>query len=270
MLDLKLKNLLSEAGEIFKIGFNTNKNSKNVDFKGKVDLVTEYDVKIEKILVEKLSVLYPDFQIIGEESTNLDKTQRDKKIYIDPIDGTTNFVHGIPFCAISIGFWKNNQPQTGVVYNPVLEQLFYAVKGKGSFLNDKKINVSNSDSLLSSLVSTGFPYTKVEQGEDYSWSINSFKNILPYTRDIRRLGSASLDLCLVAQGVFDGYFELNLKAWDVSAGILIVTEAGGKISNHEDKNYKIEQDRIIVASNSKIHSEIISKLDKTSKINTVE
>ena len=260
MINSELKTAVLEAGIILKDGFQKNKK---VDFKGKVDLVTEFDVKIEKFLIEKISKLYPDFQIVGEESNKEIDQNNSKKIYIDPIDGTTNFVHGIPFCAISIGFWEENEPTIGIVYNPVLEQFFYAEKNQGAFLNDSQISVSDTSSLLNSLLSTGFPYTKVEQGEDFNWSVNSFQNILPFTRDVRRLGSASLDLCYLAQGTFDGYFELNLQAWDVSAGILIVQEAGGSISNQYGKKYQIEKDRIIVASNSKIHSNIIEKLDKT-------
>ena len=135
MINSELKTAVLEAGIILKDGFQKNKK---VDFKGKVDLVTEFDVKIEKFLIEKISKLYPDFQIVGEESNKEIDQNNSKKIYIDPIDGTTNFVHGIPFCAISIGFWEDNQPKIGIVYNPVLEQFFYAEKGQGAFLNDSQ------------------------------------------------------------------------------------------------------------------------------------
>ncbi len=254
-----LINIVKEAGKILKTGFYSEKN---VTFKSKVDLITEYDLKIELYLKDKLKSLYIDFEIIGEETSNGKTSSARKKIYIDPIDGTTNFVHSLPFVAISIGFWIDGKPVEAIVYNPILEEFFYAKKGEGAFLNGEKISVSNRKELQNSLISTGFPYSKVDKSNDYFWTIRVFEEILPLTRDVRRYGSASLDLCYIAVGRYDGYYELNLKPWDVSAGILIVLEAGGNISNETGEKYLIEKNRIIVASNGYIHQDFINIINK--------
>ena len=253
-----LEKVVLEAGEILKKGFRSDKK---VDFKSPVDLVTQFDLEIEKFLTEKLEKLYPDWTIIGEE-TSSEYGDISKKIYIDPIDGTTNFVHSLPFVAISIGFWEDNQPVEGVVYNPMMYELFYAKRNNGAYRNGKRISVSDRTPLQNGLISTGFPYSKVEQGEDYLWTIDIFQKVLPKTRDIRRYGVASIDLAYIAMGIFDGYYEMNLKPWDVSAGILLVEEAGGKISNEKGERYQIERDRVIVATNGKIHQELIELMNK--------
>ncbi len=250
-----LQSIAKSAGPLFLEGYT---QAKSVSYKSAVDLVTEYDVKIELYLKDKLSVEFPEYALVGEETSegNIDF---DKAIYIDPIDGTTNFVHGIPFCAISIGIWEEGKAIAGVVYNPVMEELFYAEKGKGSYCNGEALHVSREKMLEKSLIATGFPYTKIEQGEDFHWVMKSMEAVLPYTRDIRRLGSAALDLCYVARGTFEGYFEINLKPWDVAAGVLIVTEAGGTVSNREGKVYSLDE-RVVIASNGKIHNTLIEKI----------
>ena len=251
---MNLIDTIKEAGEILKYGFY---NPKKVNFKSSVDLVTEYDVKIENFLKEKLKAIYPDFEIVAEESFE-EKEIPKKAIFIDPIDGTTNFVHSIVYTCISIGIWEDGEPIEGVVYNPILNELFYAKKDKGAFLNGEKISVSNTSKLINALIATGFPYTKIEKGKDYNWVIETMKNILPKTRDIRRLGSAAIDLCYVACGRFSGFYEVNLKPWDVAAGILIVKEAGGSIYNQKGEEYRFGD--IIVAANAKIDRELIKNL----------
>lgn len=248
----KLIDIVLESKELFLEGYKTEKE---VTYKGTVDLVTQYDVAIEKILTQKLQEAFSDFTIVGEEST-LEIHHPTKAIYIDPIDGTTNYVHGIPFCAISVGIWVDGKPVAGVVYNPVLDELFSAELGGGAFLNGKPISVSKQSDFQQSLIATGFPYTKVEKGEDYNRVLQTIANILPVTRDIRRLGSASLDLCYVAQGKFEVYYECNLKPWDVAAGLLIVLEAGGKITNKKGEKYTIGE-HIIVSSNGRVHQNIL-------------
>ncbi len=250
-----IKTIAKSAGPLFLEGFT---QAKTISYKSAVDLVTDYDVKVELYLKERLAIAFPEHTLIGEE-TSEGVVHPDKAIYIDPIDGTTNFVHGIPFCAISVGIWERGEPIAGVVYNPVLEELFYAEKGKGAYCNDKVLHVSEAKSLEKSLIATGFPYTKIEQGEDFRWAMKSIESVLPYTRDIRRLGSAALDLCYVARGTFEGYFEINLKPWDVAAGILMVLEAGGKVSRHDGNSYTLEE-RIIVATNGGIQESIIEKI----------
>ncbi len=251
----QIKTIARSAGPLFLEGYT---NAKDISYKSAVDLVTDYDVKVELLLKEKLSVAFPEHTLIGEE-TNEGVVHPEKAIYIDPIDGTTNFVHGIPFCAISIGIWEGGEPVAGVVFNPVMDELFYAEKGKGAYCNDKALHVSEEKSLERSLMATGFPYTKVEQGEDFRWAIESIEAVLPYTRDIRRLGSAALDLCYVARGTFEGYFEINLKPWDVAAGILMVKEAGGMVSRRDGGVYTLDE-RVIVATNGHIQRDIVEKI----------
>ncbi len=251
----QIKTIASSIGPLFLEGYTS---AKDINYKSAVDLVTDYDVKIELLLKEKLSAAFPEYTLIGEE-TNEGISHPDKAIYIDPIDGTTNFVHGIPFCAISIGIWEGGEPVAGVVFNPVLDELFYAEKGKGAYCNEKLLCVSKAQTLEKSLIATGFPYTKVEQGEDFRWVMKSIEAVLPYTRDIRRLGSAALDLCNVARGTFEGYFEINLKPWDVAAGILMVKEAGGSVSRQDGGAYTLDE-RVIVATNGSIHKAIINKI----------
>ena len=252
----KLVNIVKDAGVIFKEGYSSKKN---IEFKGKKDLVTQYDKSIEKFLVEKCSSTFKDFNIIAEESDN-SRIKFNNSIIIDPIDGTTNFVNKVPHCAISIGVYRDKKPYIGIVYNPILNELYRAKAGSGSYLNDKLLRVSSDDNFQTSLISTGFPYTSATNRDDLDWVIKKLKKVLPNCQDIRRLGSASIDLCMVANGIYEGYYEINLKPWDVSAGILILQEAGGKITNTCNKPYDMFNDRCIVASNSKIHDRLISFL----------
>ena len=250
----KLIEIVKEAGEILKYGYY---HEKKINYKSEIDLVTQYDLKIEKFLKEKLHYLYPDYEIVAEESYKGNKISN-RSIFIDPIDGTTNFVHNIAYVCISLGIWIDNKPVEAVVYNPILDELFWAKKDIGAFLNDQKIYVSKSEKLTTSLIATGFPYTKIKKGKDYRWVIDTMANLLPYTRDIRRLGAAAIDLCYVACGRFAGFYEINLKPWDVAAGILLVKEAGGKVTNHLGKEYKFGD--IIVASNGLIHNELVKNM----------
>ncbi len=244
--------IVKEAGEILKEGYF---NKKEVSFKGKKDLLTKYDVAIEKFLIEKFKPY--GFNIIAEETK---QDQFDNSIIIDPIDGTTNFVKGLPFCAISVGVFENKKPKFGIVYNPILNELFWAVKGQGAFCNGLKLQVSNNSNFSKALIATGFPYSGAENKEDLAWVIRRLEKILPACQDIRRYGSASLDLCYVAKGVYDGFYEINLKPWDVAAGSLIVNEAGGRVSDEFGKMHDMFQSRAIVASNSLVHEEFIKLL----------
>jgi myo-inositol-1(or 4)-monophosphatase len=250
-----LGRIAREASSLFTEGYNA---AKEITYKGSVDLVTQYDLQVELLLKEKLSEAFPEYTLIGEETAR-EVTHPEKAIYIDPIDGTTNFVHGIPFCAISIGLFEAGRPAAAVVYLPILGELYSAEAGRGAFLNGERIRVSGETVLERCLMATGFPYTKVEQGGDYEWVLGTMRTLLPCTRDIRRLGSASVDLCYVARGTFEGFYEVNLKPWDVAAGWLIVEEAGGKVSKEDGSAYGLGE-RIIVATNGKIHKTLIEKL----------
>ncbi len=252
----QIKDAVIKAGLLFKDGF---KKTKNITYKGTVDLLTEYDVAIEKELIAAFSTL--DYEIVGEESWGGGELPKNA-IFIDPIDGTTNFVHQIPFCAISVGVYEGGKPKYAAVYNPILEEFFWAESGKGAYLNNEQIHVSATSELQKSLIATGFPYTKAHGGEDFLWAIEKMKNVLPHTRDVRRLGAASVDLCYTARGIFDAFYEINLKPWDTAAGALIVTEAGGKVSNELGSAFELTS-RGVVASSANIHDKFLSLLNES-------
>lgn len=251
----KLKEIVKEAGEIVKEGFYSKVEANK---KSATELVTKYDKSVEEFLISKIKPLYSDFEIVGEESFRGCNYPKDA-IFIDPIDGTTNFVHKIPHLAISIGVYKNGKAKEAIVYNPILNELYFAKDGFGAYCNGEIINVSNEESLQNSIIATGFPYVKHEMGDEYWWVVDSFKNLLPKIRDIRRLGAAALDLCYLASGKFNGFYEINLKPWDVAAGILIVKEAGGEVSSLSGEEYSFDK-QIIIASNGKIHHNLLNNL----------
>lgn len=253
----KLIKIIKEAGEILKEGYYSQKD---VRFKAKKDLVTKYDVAVENFLKEKFEKEFRDFNVIAEESDNTNKIFSNS-IIVDPIDGTTNFVNKLPHTAISVGVYKDKKPYIGIVYNPILNELYSAVVGEGSFCNDEKIQVSDECDFQKALLSTGFPYTSGTCEDDLNDVIKKIKYILPRCQDIRRLGSAALDLCYVARGVYEGYYEMNLKAWDVSAGLIILQEAGGKVSNLDGNEYVLFKNKYILASNGKIHQELVENLN---------
>jgi len=252
----RLIEIIKEAGEILKEGYYSNKD---VTFKAKKDLVTKYDVGIENFLKNKFLEEFIDYNVIAEESDN-SNIEFNNSIIVDPIDGTTNFVNQVPHTCISVGVYKDKIPYIGIVYNPILDELYEAEIGKGAFLNGEKIQVSNENDFQKALISTGFPYTSGTCEDDLNDVMIKLKNILPKCQDIRRLGSAALDLCYVARGTYEGYYEMNLKAWDVSAGIIILHEAGGKISNLDGSKYKLFEHKYIVATNGYIHDSLVSNL----------
>ncbi|MFK2823507.1 inositol monophosphatase family protein [Arcobacter sp. YIC-80] len=253
----KIIEIVKEASLILKEGYYKNKD---VNFKGKKDLVTKYDVAVENFLKDKLSKEFKDFNVIAEESDN-SNLEFKNSIIVDPIDGTTNFVNQVPHTCISLGVYKNKKPFIGVVYNPILDELYTAQVGLGAYLNGKRIEVSKEDDLQKALLSTGFPYTSGTCENDLNDVVKKIKDILPLCQDIRRLGSAALDLCYVARGIYEGYYEMNLKAWDVSAGLIILQEAGGIVSNIKGEEYTLFEDKYIVASNSYIHEALIKNLN---------
>ncbi len=253
----KLIEIIKEAGKILKDGYFSNKE---VNFKAKKDLVTKYDVAIENFLKEKFSKEFTNFNIIAEESNNTNIEFKDS-IIIDPIDGTTNFVNQVPHTAISVGVYKNKKPYIGIVYNPILDELYEAKIGEGAFLNGKKIEVSQETSFQKSLIATGFPYSNSTNQDDLNDVIKKIRIVLPLCQDIRRLGSAAIDLCFIARGTYEAYYEMNLKAWDVSAGIIILEEAGGKFTSLDGSEYTLFEDKYIVASNGHVHSELIKLLN---------
>lgn len=252
----KLIEIIKQAGEMLKEGYHAKKD---ITFKAKKDLVTKYDVGIENFLKEAFAKEFQDFSVIAEESDNT-SIEFNNSIIIDPIDGTTNFVNKVPHVCISVGVYKDKKPYIGIVYNPILEELYEAKRGEGAFLNGQKLQVSKESDFQKALISTGFPYTSGTHQADLADVMKKIEHILPRCQDIRRLGSAAIDLCYVARGTYEGYYEMNLKAWDVAAGLLIVQEAGGKISAVDGGEYRLFEDKYIVATNGYIHNELIKNL----------
>lgn len=232
-------------------------HDQNVRFKGKINMVSEMDNWSEKKIKGILQVEFPEYGFLGEEG---EITTRDAQYrwIVDPIDGTTNYVHGYPFFAISIALEKDNEIVMGVVYNPILEELFHAEKGRGVFLNGKPIKVSNTKELGKSLLASGFPYDAWTNPENNS---KEWVQMLRKTTSLRCDGVASLDLCHVAAGRLDGYWELGLDPWDLAAGSLIVKEAGGKVSSISGGPFSIYQGDIL-ATNNNIYWELVAKLKK--------
>ncbi|ADD67932.1 inositol monophosphatase [Denitrovibrio acetiphilus DSM 12809] len=215
----KIEKAVTKAGEHLLKGFNS---VKEISYKGKIDIVTQFDVEVEKILLNELSFMMPEYGFVAEETAQ-QKTDKKKVVYIDPIDGTTNFVHGFPFCCVSVGVYEEGEGIYGVIYNPILREMFIAEKGQGAYLNRQKIQVSSKHNIQEALVATGFPYS-IAEGNPQA-ALELLGTILKNTRGIRRAGSAALDLCYVAKGVFDAYYEFDLSPWDIAAGAVIAGEA---------------------------------------------
>ena len=243
-------NSAKSSGDILMSYFNSNHDIKK---KSSIDLVTKADIKSEKNIIGAIKTTFPKHSIIAEESDLIDNNSNYKWV-IDPLDGTTNFVHSLPIFAISIALQYKNETILGVVYNPAYNKCFWAIKNQGSYQNDTKISVSNTSHLIDSLLVTGFPYN---QNKSFDKSFELFHEFYSKTQGIRRLGAASLDFCFVAMGRFEGFYEFNLKPWDVCAGDLICREAGGKTSNWVGQKMPFSGSDII-ASNNKIHQKMIS------------
>lgn len=216
------------------------------------NLVTEADHAAEKAIFEVIQREHPDHYILSEETGEIVMDSSYKWI-IDPIDGTVNFANGIPICCVSIGLEHDGQMILGAVYNPFLNELFFAQKGFGATLNDKKIQVSDETELIKSCLVTGFPYTYLDTPNG---PLQVFEKLIRKGVPVRRLGSAAIDLCWVAAGRFDGFYEHKLQAWDSAAGFLIVEEAGGKVTDFKGDHYSPYQPHII-ATNGKIHDELV-------------
>lgn len=250
------KRLAIEAGEILKKKFG---KIKRIDFKGEINIVTEADYISQEFIKRSIKKKFPDHNILSEEDIEI-KSSSSFRWIVDPLDGTTNFTHGLPLFSVSIAVEHDGEIFTGVVYNPILKELFWAERGRGAFLGKKRIKVSETDSLNKSLLSTGFPY---DIREDPNNNLDHFSRFALRAQAVRRLGSAALDLCYVACGRFDGFWELKLFPWDVSAGMLIVEEAGGRITNFKGLPTDIYS-KEVVASNRRIHDEMIRVLNEKS------
>jgi len=222
-----------------------------------IDLLTIADQESETYILDQIKSHYPTHSILSEESGEINNSSEYKWI-IDPLDGTTNFVHNLPIFAVSIGLQKNNKTICAVVYNPAANKCFYAEENSLAFLNNNKIHVTKSNKLSDCLLATGFPYLHDKR---YDMSFNIFKDFYDRTRGLRRLGSAALDLCFVAMGRFDGYYEYELYPWDICAGSFILEKAGGKVSDWDNSELKLSGERIL-ATNNNIHEEMINILNQ--------
>jgi myo-inositol-1(or 4)-monophosphatase len=236
------------------------KGKREIAYKGEINLVTEMDKLSEQTVVNTLLASFPDHGVIAEEEAMI-RNDSGYLWVIDPLDGTTNYAHGYPCFSVSLALEHQGEVIVGVVYDPMRDELFSAQKGQGASLNGSAITVSNADTLIKSLLATGFPYDRKVSEKN---NLNYFHDLLMASQEVRRDGSAALDLCSVAAGRFDGFWELKLKPWDVAAGILIVREAGGVVSDFSGAPSSIHHDEI-VASNGKIHQAMLEVLRKAGK-----
>lgn len=231
------------------------------ELKGKANLVTKADVASQKAVLALIKKNFPTHDYLAEEN-GIKSTGADYTWVIDPIDGTTNFAHTFPQCSVSIALFYKNEPVLGGVVNPATGETFLAQKGKGATLNGKKIHVSKTAKLEQSLLVTGFPYDRFARLPKL---LNRFGRFLNSCHDVRRLGSAALDLCWLAAGRLDGYWEDNLNPWDVGAGVLILQEAGGKVTDYSGKKYQKIKDfgHTLLATNGKIHTQMLKIIKET-------
>ena len=220
--------------------------------KGEIDLVTEADVAAETAIIASLREDTPDdIAVMAEESFDqITEPEKGRTWVIDPLDGTTNFAHNIPLFAVSIALVENGQPELGVIYCPMQDELFVTSRGGGAWMNDREIRVTETDFLVQSLVATGFPY---DIRHHLTRILEQTRSVLPKVRDIRRCGAAAVDLAYVACGRFDGFWEMALKPWDTAAGCLLVEEAGGRVTDFLGQQYSPFKKEIL-ASNSILHS----------------
>jgi len=221
------------------------------------DFVTEVDRAAEEAIIETILEAYPGHGILAEESGRAHGAKHSDYVWIiDPLDGTTNFIHGFPVYAVSIALTFRGQLQQAVVYDPTRNDMFFASKGKGAFLNDRRLRVSKRTRMLDSLIGTGFPFRK---GDNFQRYMRMFEDVMVQCAGLRRPGAASLDLCYVAAGYYDGFFETGLNPWDVAAGALIITEAGGLVGNFTGEPDFLYQ-REIVAGTPRIYGQLVKTL----------
>lgn len=231
-----------------------------IEHKGTIDLVTEVDKASEELIVNGLQQSFPEHDFLAEENDYGSRGASHKWI-IDPLDGTTNFTHGFPWFAVSLALEIDGDIHLGVVYHPMMDELFSAVKGEGAKLNGVPLQVSSRSPLQNSLLATGFPYDSATDREN---NFSHFINFQMSCRGIRRAGAAALDLAYVAAGRLDGFWESKLKPWDVAAGKLLVREAGGRVTGFDGASYSVYNHRI-VASNGLIHDEMLAVLQRPSR-----
>ncbi len=228
-----------------------SKERNKIIYKGRVNLVTEADLASEKGIIRAIDKKYPDHSILAEEEAAREKNP-DYRWVIDPLDGTTNYAHAFPFYCVSIAFEYKGDIVAGAIYDPDRAEMFSAFSGGGAFLNDEKITVSSQSKLERSLLATGFPY---DIGTSHEDNLKQFRRFAKLARGVRRAGSAALDLCYLACGRFDGFWELKLHPWDTAAGKVIVEEAGGRVTDFRGRKYSI-YGKYILATNGLVHNQM--------------
>jgi len=260
MLKETLINAVEAGAKVMQHYFNS-KSLLISNKEGINNLVTEADHASEKAIFETIKEQFPDHILLGEETGEI-KMDSEYKWIIDPIDGTVNYAHGIPICCVSIGLEHNGTMIMGAVYNPFLKEFYFAEAGKGALLNSQQIHVSTETEVLKSCLVTGFPYTYLNQPNG---PLEAFGRFIRAGIPVRRLGSAAIDLCWVACGRFDGFFEHKLETWDSAAGFLIVQEAGGRVTDFDGNPFSHYQHKIL-ATNGKIHDEILDVINQRKEL----
>ena len=233
-----------------------------VSKKGPADYVSAADIKSEQVMFEALAAARPGYGFLGEERGLIPGTDKTHTWIVDPLDGTTNFLHAIPHFAITVALEREGQIVAGVTYNPITNEHFWTEKGRGAFLNDKRIRVSKRTRLSEALIGTGFPF---RQGDDLSHYLRMLEIVMKSCAGVRRPGAAALDLCYVAAGWYDAFFETGLSPWDVAAGSLIVTEAGGLVGNFTGVSQFLHQ-REVLAGSPKIYGQLVHLLAPFSNV----
>ena len=257
------------AGKILWEGFQSRPGfdrELNIDYKGEIDPVTEMDRQAEKFLIESIRQNYPGDHILTEESGQF-PGKVNSTWYIDPLDGTINYAHGLPIFSVSIGFEMDGEMKLGVVYNPVLDECFSAERDRGAWLNDEPIRVSRTEDLKRSLIVTGFPYDRRSNPEN---NLAQFNQLALMAQGIRRLGSAALDLCYVATGRVDGFWELRISQWDLAAGALIASESGAVVTAVDGRSDYFTPPCSILAANPFIYPRILEAIQESTYIFPVD
>ena len=236
------------AGDILKKGFHSRKK---IDYKGRINPVTDYDYKAEQYIISRIKKRYPDHEFLAEEGTSKGSKSAYRWV-IDPLDGTVNFAHGFPVYCVSIALEHEGEVELGAVYDPERDELFHAARGKGARMNQEKLAVSDTSKLQRALLATGFAY---DIGTSKRNNLGLFARMAKKVEGVRRPGSAAIDLCWLAAGRIDGFWELKLHPWDTAAAKLIVEEAGGKVTRIDGREYSIF-DNDILASNKTLHTKM--------------
>lgn len=253
----QLKAWARHAGNILRKG---HKSDFKIEHKGRVDLVTEMDRLSEDYLLGQIRQHFPNHAIVSEESGSFEgRNDCDCTWFVDPLDGTINYAHGVPLYVVSIGYAEHGRMKLGVIFDPTRGEMFSAEAGKGAWLNNRRIRVSGQTELLQGLMVTGFPYDIVGQ---YSNNLDNFNRISLISQGVRRLGSAAMDLCYIACGRVDGFWEVRLRPWDLAAGWLIVTEAGGTVTDLDGNPDIMHPPYSLLAATPALHGQLLAHLRK--------